>query len=148
MLLDGSKMRADDQRFLWRARWRLQSTFPEAASDSNCRHKIQELFPQMLVALADCPLVYTDRERLCAFYMLLREWPPLNVDTAIELLDVRFPDRYVRALAVQHLDRCLDNDQLQLYLLPLIQVRAQIGGGSRSSAALACFSFCATSRTR
>jgi phosphatidylinositol-4,5-bisphosphate 3-kinase len=87
-----------------------------------CRFKIQELFPQMVLILADCPMIYKEREMLCEFYTLLNDWPQLHPDTAIELLDIRFPDRYVRAFAVRHIDKCLDNDQLLIYLLPLVQV--------------------------
>jgi hypothetical protein len=76
----------------------------------------------MVLVLADCPIIYRERETLCEFYTLLNDWPQLFVDTALELLDVRFPDRYVRAFAVRHLDKCLDNDQLLIYLLPLVQV--------------------------
>jgi hypothetical protein len=67
-------------------------------------------------------MIYKEREYLCEFYTLLNDWPQLYVDTAMELLDVRFPDRYVRAFAIRHLDKCLDNDQLLIYLLPLVQV--------------------------
>ncbi|CAD5206654.1 unnamed protein product [Bursaphelenchus okinawaensis] len=102
--LDGSKLTIDDQNFLW-----------------DYRLKIQELFPQMILILADTPLVYSCREKLCEFYNLLNTWPQLYVDTAIELLDARFSDRYVRAFAVRHLDKIIDNDQMQLYLLALVQ---------------------------
>ena len=85
------------------------------------RYKIRDLFPQMLVVLADCSIVWKERENICEFYNLLKEWPNLAVDTAIELLDGRYVDGILRAMAVKHLDRALDDDQLQLYLLILIQ---------------------------
>jgi hypothetical protein len=76
----------------------------------------------MLPVLADCALIWRDRETTCEFYHLLSEWPQLQVDTAIELLDGRYVDGRLRAMAVKHLDAALDNDQLHLYLLILVQV--------------------------
>lgn len=67
-------------------------------------------------------MIYKEREYLCEFYTLLNDWPQLYIDTAMELLDVRFVDRYVRAFAVRHLDKTLDNDQMLIYMLPLVQV--------------------------
>lgn len=86
------------------------------------RHKIRELFPQTLVVLAECSIVWCDRERTCEFYALLDDWPDLRIETAIELLDGKYVDRRVRQLAVEHLDRALNDDQFQLYLLVLVQV--------------------------
>lgn len=59
-VLDGSKLSPEDQNFVWSARF-----------------KIQELFPQMVLILADNPLVYRQRETLCEFYALLNDWPQL-----------------------------------------------------------------------
>lgn len=118
--LDASKLSEEDQNFIW-----------------TMRYKIQKLFPQMLVVLADCSIIWRERETICEFYHLLKNWPPLQVnflvflsflnvvlqiDTAIELLDSRYVDRKVRNLAVRNLDQSLDDYQLQLYLLILIQV--------------------------
>ena len=55
-------------------------------------------------------------------YMLLEEWPLVSADTALELLDVKYPDSCVRAFAVKCLDQGLCDDRLQLYLMPLVQV--------------------------
>jgi len=74
----------------------------------------------MLPVLADCPLIWSDRETTSEFYHLLSLWPSLRVDTAIELLDGRYVDRRLRAMAVEHLNSALDDDQLQLYLLILV----------------------------
>ena len=54
--------------------------------------------------------------------MLLDSWKPVSPDTALELLDIKFPDRHVRAFAVKCLDE-LDDDRLQLYMMSLVQVR-------------------------
>ncbi|KAI3415984.1 hypothetical protein GPALN_005542 [Globodera pallida] len=102
--LDSAHLSEDDQRFLWRF-----------------RYKIRRLFPQMLPVLADCALLWRDRESSSEFYALLAEWPPLQVDTACELLDGRYVDAKLRAMAVHHLDNALNDDQLQLYLLILVQ---------------------------
>ncbi|KAL3097841.1 hypothetical protein niasHS_000576 [Heterodera schachtii] len=133
--LDSTQLSESEQRFLWRL-----------------RHKIRTLFPQMLPVLADCALLWRDRENTSEFYALLDEWPPLQVkwkgkreeerererkkegervfseiillfyvDTACELLDGRYVDAKLRAMAVHHLDNALNDDQLQLYLLILVQ---------------------------
>uniref|UniRef100_A0A914CZ90 Uncharacterized protein n=1 Tax=Acrobeloides nanus TaxID=290746 RepID=A0A914CZ90_9BILA len=102
--LDSSKLSDDDQQFLWKMRYKIQSNFP-----------------QMLPVLADCPYIWKERETICEFYSLLANWPELNVDSAMELLDGRYPDCVVRATAVNKLDEKLGDDQMQLYLLPLIQ---------------------------
>ncbi|KAI1712929.1 phosphatidylinositol 3- and 4-kinase domain-containing protein [Ditylenchus destructor] len=85
------------------------------------RYKIRDLFPQMILVLADCAVVWQEREKICEFYNLLRSWPSLNVDTAVELLDGRYVDLRLRAMAIEHLDNSLNDDQLRLYLLVLIQ---------------------------
>uniref|UniRef100_A0A1I8AW80 Phosphatidylinositol 3-kinase n=1 Tax=Meloidogyne hapla TaxID=6305 RepID=A0A1I8AW80_MELHA len=91
--LDSTLLTSTDQRFMWHR-----------------RHLICQHFPQMLPVLADCAIIWRTPK-----------WPPLYVDTAIELLDGRYVDRRVRTLAVKHLDDALDDDQLQLYLLILVQ---------------------------
>ncbi|KAL3117853.1 hypothetical protein niasHT_006285 [Heterodera trifolii] len=50
----------------------------------------------------------------------------LVVDTACELLDGRYVDAKLRAMAVHHLDNALNDDQLQLYLLILVQQSANV----------------------
>jgi hypothetical protein len=77
----------------------------------------------MLPILADCAAIWAERERICELYHLLDHWPPLHVETAIELLDARYVDRRLRRFAVEQLDAALNNDQLQLYLLVLVQAR-------------------------
>lgn len=103
--LDGSTLSLDDQNFLW-----------------NIRYKICNLFPQTIIVLADCAIIWRDREKTCEFYAMLNQWPELHVETAIELLDKRFVDNSIRELAVKNLDRALNNEELHLHLLALIQV--------------------------
>lgn len=59
--LDASKLSEDNQQFIWRM-----------------RYKIHRLFPQMLVVLANCSVVWRERETICEFYRLLRDWPRLQ----------------------------------------------------------------------
>lgn len=102
--LDPLRLTIDDQNFLWKM-----------------RHKIQHLFPQMLPIIADCGIIWHEREKTCEFYQLLNHWPLLNVETAIELLDSRYFDEKLRRFAVENLNSSLNDDQIQLYLLILIQ---------------------------
>lgn len=51
---------------------------------------------------------------------LLQQWQPLKVDRALELLDYAYADQNVRSFAVNCL-RTLHDDELQLYLLQLVQ---------------------------
>lgn len=76
----------------------------------------------MLPVLADCSHIWRARETICEFYSLLANWPELNVDSAMELLDGRYQDCCIRTSAVKQLDEKLDDDQMQLYLLQLVQV--------------------------
>lgn len=76
----------------------------------------------MLPIIADCGIIWHEREKTCEFYQLLNHWPLLNVETAIELLDSRYFDEKLRRFAVENLNSSLNDDQIQLYLLILIQV--------------------------
>ena len=44
--------------------------------------------------------------------MILKEWPPVSPETALELLDCKYADMLVRRQAVFWLDRCLTDDKL------------------------------------
>lgn len=63
-------------------------------------------------------------DRLFQMYILLDSWPyeKVETETAMELLDVRYPDPYVRQFAVKCLEANLSDDQLCLYLVSLVQV--------------------------
>lgn len=52
---------------------------------------------------------------------MLAQWPELCVEDALQLLSKRMPHPTVRAYAVEQLDRQLSDDDLQLYLLQLVQ---------------------------
>uniref|UniRef100_A0AC35FR39 Phosphatidylinositol 3-kinase n=1 Tax=Panagrolaimus sp. PS1159 TaxID=55785 RepID=A0AC35FR39_9BILA len=103
-VMDPRNLSLDDQHFLWRS-----------------RKKISSNFPSMLPIIADLPIIWKTRETFCELYGMLVEWPILHCDAAIELLDGKQSDTWIRDAAVDRIDKALDNDQLQLYLLPLVQ---------------------------
>lgn len=55
-------------------------------------------------------------------YMLLREWPLIPPEVALELLYCTFTDLTVRRFAVECLEEGLTDDQLSQFLLQLVQV--------------------------
>lgn len=56
-------------------------------------------------------------------YCLLKEWPLMEPESALELLDCNFPDPMVREFALRCLVQGLTDDKLSQYLLQLVQVR-------------------------
>ena len=103
-VMDPNTLSFEDQRFLWQS-----------------RKKISSNFPSMLPIIVDLPMVWKTRETFCELYGMLVDWPLLQVDAAMEILDGKYTDTWIRDAAVDRIDRALDNDQLQLYLLPLVQ---------------------------
>ena len=57
-----------------------------------------------------------------AVYTLLARWPPIKPAAAIELLSSMHPDVSVRAFAVRCLDEHMRDEEVQQYLLQLVQV--------------------------
>ena len=55
--------------------------------------------------------------------MLLKKWPTLKPEVALELLDCSFPDLKVRRFATECFEVGLTDDKLQQYLLQLVQVK-------------------------
>ena len=57
-------------------------------------------------------------------YFLLETWPcdKVEAEIALELLDIRYPDPFVRSFAVKCMENNLSDDQLYLYLVSLVQV--------------------------
>ena len=49
------------------------------------------------------------------------QWPSVSPETALELLDCKYADPFVRKLAVQWLDNSLTDEALSQYLLQLVQ---------------------------
>lgn len=72
--------------------------------------------PKLLAAVK-----WSDRENVAQLYQLLKRWPLLNPDTALELLDCSYSDLRVRSFAVKCLDEGMTDDKLSQYLLQLVQ---------------------------
>ena len=64
---------------------------------------------------------WSNPESVDECHYLIKRWCPITLEIALTLLDHRFADLEVRKLAVTYLEG-LENDELQLYLLQLIQV--------------------------
>lgn len=62
--------------------------------------------------------------RLISFqmYCLLKDWPAIKPEQAMELLDCNFPDPMMREFAVKCLEKYLTDDKLSQYLIQLVQV--------------------------
>ena len=54
--------------------------------------------------------------------MLLKDWPTVDIETALGLLDCSYADLGVRTFAVECLEEILTDEQLSQYLLQLVQV--------------------------
>ena len=68
----------------------------------------------------------------------MENWPTKNIDplmTALELLDVDYPDPFVRFSAVRLLDTRIDDDRL----LPVILQVVQVSGNSNVSRQICYF---------
>ena len=59
---------------------------------------------------------------LLQLYMLLKKWPVISPDCALELLYCTYTDLTVRSFAVKCLEERLTDDQLSQFLLQLVQV--------------------------
>jgi len=55
-------------------------------------------------------------------YLMLRSWPVIPLESALELLYCTYTDLTVRKFAVKCLESCLTDDNLLLYMLQLVQV--------------------------
>ncbi|CAG5126160.1 unnamed protein product, partial [Candidula unifasciata] len=62
-----------------------------------------------------------DRENVAQLYVLLKSWPIIPAEIALELLDCSYTDLHVREFAVRCLDKGLQDDKLAQYLLQLVQ---------------------------
>ena len=68
-----------------------------------------------------CSMDLTDPTEAAQAVAMLEQWPELCVEDALQLLSKRMPHPTVRAYAVEQLDRQLSDEDLQLYLLQLVQ---------------------------
>ncbi|KAL3995265.1 Phosphatidylinositol 3- and 4-kinase family protein [Acanthocheilonema viteae] len=86
------------------------------------RELVAQYKPDLLPLIAQCPLIWTRRDEFSRLYELLKRWGKIQPEMALMLLDFKYPDIRIREFAVDSLDNVLDNDRLQLYILPLLQV--------------------------
>lgn len=98
-----SELSEQEKDFLWRMRL-------------HCL-KIPDSLPKLLDAVK-----WNSRDEISQLYVLLRQWPKVKVETALELFDCKYVDPYVRRFAVNWLDEGLTDDLLLQYLLQLVQV--------------------------
>jgi len=84
------------------------------------RHICCKKFPDALPKLLDA-VKWNSRDEVAQLFLLLLLWPPVSPETALELLDCKYADPFVRKLAVRWLDKCLTNDALSQFLLQLVQ---------------------------
>ncbi|MGH0184516.1 UNVERIFIED_CONTAM: hypothetical protein FKN15_015150 [Acipenser sinensis] len=68
---------------------------------------------------------WNSRDEVSQMYCLLRDWPLMKPELALELLDCNFPDPVVRDFALKCLVKGLNDDKLSQYLLQLVQVREE-----------------------
>ncbi|KAJ3643840.1 hypothetical protein Zmor_026526 [Zophobas morio] len=74
-----------------------------------------EVLPKLLSSID-----WDTKEVVSEVTLLLRDWPKLPPEKALELLDYAYPDQRVRSFAVECLGNVSDEDLL-LYLLQLVQ---------------------------
>uniref|UniRef100_A0A3P8PFU7 Phosphatidylinositol 4,5-bisphosphate 3-kinase catalytic subunit alpha isoform n=1 Tax=Astatotilapia calliptera TaxID=8154 RepID=A0A3P8PFU7_ASTCA len=76
-----------------------------------------EILPKILLAVK-----WNSRDEVAQMYCLLKDWPAIKPEQAMELLDCNFPDPMVREFAVKCLEKYLTDDKLSQYLIQLVQV--------------------------
>uniref|UniRef100_A0A8C6PA81 Phosphatidylinositol 4,5-bisphosphate 3-kinase catalytic subunit alpha isoform n=1 Tax=Nothobranchius furzeri TaxID=105023 RepID=A0A8C6PA81_NOTFU len=76
-----------------------------------------EILPKILLAVK-----WNSRDEVAQMYCLLKEWPSIRPEQAMELLDCNYPDPMVRHFAVRCLEKYLTDDKLSQYLIQLVQV--------------------------
>uniref|UniRef100_A0A673CTV4 Phosphatidylinositol 4,5-bisphosphate 3-kinase catalytic subunit alpha isoform n=1 Tax=Sphaeramia orbicularis TaxID=375764 RepID=A0A673CTV4_9TELE len=97
-----SEITEQEKDFLWRHRHYCMN-IPE--------------IPKILLAVK-----WNSRDEVAQMYCLLKEWPSIRPEQAMELLDCNYPDPMVRHFAVRCLDKYLTDDKLSQYLIQLVQV--------------------------
>ncbi|XP_075914560.1 phosphatidylinositol 4,5-bisphosphate 3-kinase catalytic subunit alpha isoform-like [Petromyzon marinus] len=78
-------------------------------------------FPEVLSKLL-LAVKWSSREDVVQMYSLLKDWPLVRPELALELLDCNYPDPRVRDFAVKCLEAGLTDDKLSQYLIQLVQV--------------------------
>lgn len=79
------------------------------------KSKHPEVLPKLLLSID-----WDTKEAVSEVATLLKDWPKLQPEKALELLDYAYPDQGVRSFAVDCLGNVSDEDLL-LYLLQLVQ---------------------------
>ncbi|KAJ4355770.1 Phosphatidylinositol (PI) 3-kinase [Didymosphaeria variabile] len=90
-----------------------------------------------LTKFVKCVNWHNEREARQAAPML-DKWAEIDVDDALELLGPQFDHPVVRSYAVERLKKA-DDDELQLYLLQLVQALKYEASGDRDDSSLARF---------
>uniref|UniRef100_A0A8C4R270 Phosphatidylinositol 4,5-bisphosphate 3-kinase catalytic subunit alpha isoform n=1 Tax=Eptatretus burgeri TaxID=7764 RepID=A0A8C4R270_EPTBU len=80
-------------------------------------HNIPEVLPKLLLAVK-----WYSRDETAQVYWLLKDWPLLRPELALELLDCNYPDPRAREFAGKCLEAGLTDDRLSQYLIQLVQV--------------------------
>ncbi|CAF1392119.1 unnamed protein product [Adineta steineri] len=83
-----------------------------------CMH-VPEALPRWLKCVN-----WSKRDDVLEAYKVVQNWPTKNIDplmTALELLDVDYPDPFVRFSAVRLLDTRIDDDRLLPVILQIVQ---------------------------
>ncbi|KAG2468424.1 PK3CA kinase, partial [Polypterus senegalus] len=98
-----SELTEQEKDFLWRHRQYCVS--------------MPEILPKLLLSVK-----WNSRDEVAQMYCLLKDWPLMKPELALELLDCNFPDPVVRDFALKCLVKGLTDDKLSQYLLQLVQV--------------------------
>uniref|UniRef100_A0A4W3GLX8 Phosphatidylinositol-4,5-bisphosphate 3-kinase catalytic subunit alpha n=1 Tax=Callorhinchus milii TaxID=7868 RepID=A0A4W3GLX8_CALMI len=98
------------------------SEITEQEKDFLWRHRhysvnVPEILPKLLLSVK-----WNSRDEVAQMYCLLKDWPPIKPEQAMELLDCNYPDPMVRDFAVKCLEKSLTDDKLSQYLIQLVQV--------------------------
>uniref|UniRef100_A0A3Q2DZZ1 phosphatidylinositol-4,5-bisphosphate 3-kinase n=1 Tax=Cyprinodon variegatus TaxID=28743 RepID=A0A3Q2DZZ1_CYPVA len=98
------------------------SEITEQEKDFLWRHRhhcinIPDILPKILLAVK-----WNSRDEVAQMYCLLKDWPAIRPEQAMELLDCNFPDPMIREFAVKCLEKYLTDDKLSQYLIQLVQV--------------------------
>uniref|UniRef100_A0A8C4D8V7 Phosphatidylinositol-4,5-bisphosphate 3-kinase n=1 Tax=Dicentrarchus labrax TaxID=13489 RepID=A0A8C4D8V7_DICLA len=89
---------------------------PNKVKSKSCVN-MPEILPKILLAVK-----WNSRDEIAQMYCLLKDWPAIKPEQAMELLDCNFPDPMIREFAVKCLEKYLTDDKLSQYLIQLVQV--------------------------
>ena len=98
------QMTENDKRLLW-----------DLSTRNQCYLALPQSLPHVLQSVK-----WNDRKSVKEMMRLLSNWPPIQPEVALGLLDYAYPDPNVRAYAIKCLEHMSDED-LMLLLLQLVQ---------------------------